>query len=92
MDILRMEKGYLHWGHDITPEENQYQAGLNFTVSFKKNIDFIGKKALTKIKEDKNQKKIMCFSLDKSEPGKPLLLHDEPILYDGTIVGRNNLR
>ena len=27
---LRMEKGYLHWGHDISPEENQYEAGLNF--------------------------------------------------------------
>jgi len=23
MDTMRMEKGYLHWGHDITPEENQ---------------------------------------------------------------------
>ena len=40
MDILRMEKGYLHWGHDITPEENPFEAGLKFTVSFKKNIDF----------------------------------------------------
>ncbi len=30
MDTLRMEKGYLHWGHDITPEENQYEAGLGF--------------------------------------------------------------
>ena len=30
----------------------------------------------------------MCFSLNNSEPGKPLLLHDEPILYEGTIVGR----
>jgi len=26
MDILRMENGYLHWGHDISPEENQYEA------------------------------------------------------------------
>ena len=46
MDTLRMEKGYLHWGHDISPEENQYEAGLAFTISFKKNIDFIGKKAI----------------------------------------------
>ena len=42
MDIMRMESGYLHWGHDISPEENQFEAGLNFAVSFKKNINFIG--------------------------------------------------
>ena len=28
MDIMRLEKMYLHWGHDISPEENPYQAGL----------------------------------------------------------------
>ena len=33
MDTMRMESGFLHWGHDISPEENQYQAGLNFAIS-----------------------------------------------------------
>ena len=51
MDTMRMESGFLHWGHDISPEENQYQAGLNFTISYKKNINFIGKQALEKIKK-----------------------------------------
>ena len=27
-----MEKGYLHWGHDMSPEENQYEAGLKFAA------------------------------------------------------------
>ena len=40
MDIMRMESGFLHWGHDISPEENQYQAGLAFTISNKKDTDF----------------------------------------------------
>ena len=43
MDIMRMETGFLHWVHDISPEENQYEAGLNFAISYKKNTDFIGK-------------------------------------------------
>ena len=30
LDTMRMESGFLHWGHDISPEENQYQAGLKF--------------------------------------------------------------
>ncbi len=54
MDTMRMESGFLHWGHDISPEENQFQAGLNFAISFKKDFDFIGKQKLLEIK-DKNQ-------------------------------------
>jgi len=88
MDTMRMESGYLHWGHDISPEENQYQAGLQFTISFKKNIDFIGKKALLNIREKKVTKKLMMFTLESNEPGEPLLLHDEPIYLDDKIIGR----
>ena len=88
MDILRMEKGYLHWGHDITPEENQYEAGLSFAISYKKNVDFIGKDALLKTRDQKPKKKLAIFSLKENKPGFPLLLHDEPILSDGKIIGR----
>ena len=56
MDTMRMEKGYLHWGHDMSPEENQYEVGLSFAISYKKNVDFIGKEALLKIKEQKPKK------------------------------------
>ena len=88
MDTLRMEKGYLHWGHDISPEENQYEAGLDFTISYKKNCDFIGKEALLKIKDQKHKKKLIMLSLLNSKPGFPLLLHDEPIYFNGKIIGR----
>ena len=62
MDIMRMESGFLHWGHDISPEENQYQAGLKFTISYKKNINFIGKDALLKIKDKSLDKTMMMFT------------------------------
>ena len=88
MDIMRMESGFLHWGHDISPEENQYQAGLNFAVNYKKNIDFIGKDSLLKIKDQKFSKQFIMLSLKKSEPGKPLLLRDEPIYLEDKIIGR----
>ena len=89
MDIMRMESGFLHWGHDISPEENQYQAGLAFTISNKKDVDFIGKKALEKIKTEKIKNRFVMFTLKESEPGKPLLLHDEPIYIDDKIIGRS---
>jgi glycine cleavage system aminomethyltransferase T len=31
---------------------------------------------------------LITLSLEKSEPGKPLLLHDEPIYLDEKIIGR----
>ena len=89
MDIMRMESGFLHWGHDISPEENQYQAGLSFTISNKKNVDFIGKKALDKIKKEKIKRRFSMFTLKNSNPGEPLLLHDEPIYLDDQIIGRS---
>jgi len=88
MDTMRMEKGYLHWGHDISPEENQYESGLKFTISFKKNIDFVGKSAIEKIRKEKIKKRMVILTLKDSKPGLPLLLHDEPIYCDNKIVGR----
>ena len=78
----------MHWGHDISPEENQYQAGLNFAISYKKNFSFIGKNALLKLKNNPPDKKMMMFVLKDSRPGEPLLLHEEPIYLEDKIIGR----
>jgi len=88
MDTMRMESGFLHWGHDISPEENQYQAGLNFAISYKKEINFVGKESLLKIKDKKKIRRFIMLSLMDSEPGKPLLLHEEPIYLNDKIIGR----
>jgi 4-methylaminobutanoate oxidase (formaldehyde-forming) len=83
-----MESGFLHWGHDISSEENQYEAGLNFAISYKKEIDFVGKKYLSKIKNKTQNKRLIMLSLIDSKPGKPLLLHEEPIYLEDKIIGR----
>ena len=88
MDIMRMESGFVHWGHDISPEENQYQANLNFAVSYKKNVNFIGKDALLKIKDKKPTKQFTMFTIDDSKAGEPLLAHEEPIYLNDKIIGR----
>ena len=88
MDTMRMESGFLHWGHDISPEENQYEAGLEFAISYKKNVNFIGKDAILKIKDKKPIKKFVSLFLNNGKPGEPLLLHDEPIYYEDKIIGR----
>ena len=86
MDIMRMEKGYLHWGHDISPAENPYEASLGFAVKLDKKTNFIGKNYLIKNAQSR-KKQFVMMTLKNSEPGKPLLIHDEPIYYLGSIVG-----
>jgi glycine cleavage system aminomethyltransferase T/glycine/D-amino acid oxidase-like deaminating enzyme len=88
MDTMRMESGFLHWGHDISPEENQYEAGLDFVISYKKKNDFIGKKNLLKFKGKKLGRRFVMLSLKDSNAGYPLLLHEEPIYLNNEIIGR----
>ena len=88
MDTMRMESGFLHWGHDISPEENQYEAKLDFTISYKKEVDFIGRENLLKIKDKKQKKRFVMLSLKDSKSGTPLLLHDEAIYLGNQIIGR----
>ena len=88
LDILRLEKKFLHWGHDITSENNPIESGLSFAVNFKKKENFIGRDALERIKVKPLETKLELFSLkDQCKPGKPLLLHDEPIYKDNEIIG-----
>jgi 4-methylaminobutanoate oxidase (formaldehyde-forming) len=88
MDTMRMESGFLHWGHDLSPEENQYQAGLNFAINLKKPFDFIGRKKLFRIKDEKLDRRFIMLVLKDSKPGFPLLLHEEPIYLNDKIIGK----
>ncbi len=83
MDCARIEKGFRHFGHDITCEDHVIDAGLGFAVKTDKP-DFIGKEAVLKRKESGPQNRLLQFRLTDPEP---LLYHNEPILRDGEIVG-----
>ena len=88
LDMLRLEKKFLHWGHDITSENNPIEAGLKFAVNLKKKCNFIGRKSIEKIISQPLKRKLELFSLKKfKEPGNPLLMHDEPLFYKNEIVG-----
>jgi 4-methylaminobutanoate oxidase (formaldehyde-forming) len=82
VDSLRLEKGYRHWGSDITPDDTPFEAGLGFAVKLDKG-DFIGREALIKQRESGLTRKLVMFTLDDPEP---LLYHDEPIYRNGELV------
>ena len=84
LDSLRMEKGYRHWGHDITPDITPLEAGLGFVVSWDKLGGFIGRDALLAQKEAGLKTRVVQFALTDSDK---LLYHNEPVWRDGVIVG-----
>ncbi|MEP1932477.1 MAG: FAD-dependent oxidoreductase [Roseibium sp.] len=82
MDSCRIEKGFRHFGHDITCEDHVLEAGLGFAVKTDKP-NFIGRDAVLRKKETGLEKRMLQFRLTESEP---LLYHNEPILRDGEVV------
>ncbi|MEO1640047.1 MAG: FAD-dependent oxidoreductase [Pseudomonadota bacterium] len=83
MDAARMEKGFRHFGHDITAEDHVLEAGLGFAVKRDKP-DFIGRDAVLRKHNAGLERRLIQFQLTDPEP---LLYHNEPIVRDGETVG-----
>jgi len=82
IDSLRMEKGYLYWSADISPDYTPYEAGLGFRVHLKSGGEFIGRDALVRQKQDGISRKLCTFVSEKKLP----LYGGETILKDGQTV------
>jgi 4-methylaminobutanoate oxidase (formaldehyde-forming) len=82
IESCRLEKGYLYWSSDISPETNPYEAGLGFCVHLGKG-DFLGRDALARIKESGPRRKLVSFVVDGFAP-----FHTgEPVLHGDKVVG-----
>ena len=81
VDGCRIEKGFRHWGHDLGPDISPLEAGLESAVAW--DTEFLGKEALARQKAEGVRRRAVIFEL----PGRPLILHDEPILEAGRVVG-----
>jgi sarcosine dehydrogenase len=84
INSLRLEKGYVLWGSELTPEYTPYDAGLDFCVALNKG-DFFGRKALVKIKDEGPKWRLCIFSLDAEKP--VMLRGGEPIIRNGNVAG-----
>jgi 4-methylaminobutanoate oxidase (formaldehyde-forming) len=85
IDSLRLEKGYLVWGADITPDETPYEAGLGFAVKLDKDEPFIGREALAEANEAGPSKKLVSILL---EDPRSVCLGNEPVRMGEEVVGR----
>lgn len=80
LDGCRIEKGFVHWGHDVGPEITPLEAGLGFNIDWSK--DFTGKAALHAQRGTLARRLVLC-----EVEGSPLVLHDEPVWENGRVVG-----
>ncbi|MBD0866091.1 MAG: GcvT family protein [Rhodobacteraceae bacterium] len=83
MDTCRIEKGFRHFGHDITCEDHVLEAGLGFAVK-KDKPSFIGRDAVLRKQDEGLARRLVQFKLTDPEP---LLYHNEPVIREGEIVG-----
>ena len=60
-DVLRLEKGYSLYGHELNEETTPAEAGIDMFVQYDSH-DFTGKEALLKQKESGISKKIIAFT------------------------------
>ena len=82
MDSCRIEKGFRHFGHDITEEDHVLEAGLGFAVKTTKP-EFVGRDAVLRKKESGLENRMVQFLLKDPEP---MVYHNEAIVRDGEIV------
>lgn len=84
-DSLRLEAGYLLYGHEITADISPLTAGLGWTVKLQKSADFIGRDALLAEKTDGAANKVVFFKTGD----RRIVRADTPVLgADGVVVGK----
>ena len=82
IESLRLEKGYVYWSAEVTPDTNPYEAGLGFAVALDKG-DFLGREALAKIRTEGPKRRLATLTVEGFAP----LIGGEAILADGEVVG-----
>jgi heterotetrameric sarcosine oxidase gamma subunit len=82
LDSLRIEKGFVHVGHDVGPTDDPFTAGLGHVVKLEK--EFVGVEAARLAKETPRSRRLVSLKLDEPDP---ILFHGESVIADGRIVG-----
>ncbi|WIY27525.1 GcvT family protein [Parasedimentitalea psychrophila] len=82
IDSLRLEKGYLYWSADITPDYSPIEAGLGFRVHLKSKGNFCGRAVLEEQKTNGTEQRLCTFVHNGPLP----VTGGETILKSGEMV------
>jgi sarcosine dehydrogenase len=100
IDTLRMEKGYVYWSGDISPDYTPIEAGLGFRVHLKSKGEFNGRAVLEEQKTNGVARKLCTFVTSEHLPltgGETILLGDDVVSLTTSVgfgysVGQTILR
>ena len=82
IDSLRLEKGYLYWSGDISPDYTPIEAGLGSRVHLKSKGKFLGREVLEQQKSGQPSRVLCTFVSDENLP----VFGGETILLNGRTV------
>ena len=82
VDRLRVEKGYVYWSTDVTPDTTPWEAGLAWRVDLGKG-DFCGRDALVAQQAAGVRRRLCTFTLESMA----YPVSGEAIIADGRVVG-----
>lgn len=85
----RLEKGFVHFGADISEDDTPLEAGLKFAVAFDKPGGFLGRDALVRQRDaGVLESRIVKLGVrEASQSAGPYLYRNEPVLKSGEAVG-----
>ena len=86
LNSCRIEKKFVHYGHDVADHDTPLECGMGFVCALDKGTPFIGRDAILKQKEGRGhmKKRLVQFLLQDPDA---VLWHHEPIVRNGEIVG-----
>jgi 4-methylaminobutanoate oxidase (formaldehyde-forming) len=86
LNSCRLEKKFVHYGHDVADHDTPLECGMGFVCAFDKAVPFIGREAILAQQESRAfmRKRLVQFLLQDPDA---VLYHHEPVLRDGVIVG-----
>mgnify|MGYP002266555979 CR=1 FL=1 len=82
IESLRLEKGYVYWSGDLTPDYTPIEAGLSFRVHLKSKGEFLGRAVLEAQKAEGPARRLCTFVTEANLP----VSGGEPILTNGRTV------
>ncbi len=84
MMSLRLDKFFGSWLNEFSPDYTAAETGLDRFISFKKNVDFIGRAAAERERELGAKRKLCAFEVDALDAD---VVAYEPIWLDGKVQG-----
>ncbi|XP_071785697.1 pyruvate dehydrogenase phosphatase regulatory subunit, mitochondrial-like [Asterias amurensis] len=85
---LRIEKFYFYWGEDFDSTTTPFEIGREMRVKFDKGVEFIGKAALLKQREEGMKRRLAGFVLEDLDIDSEVWPWGrEPIYRNGQLAG-----